>query len=107
MCCFRKSWTFFGIIQELEECVESHSISHSMGLSDGNQVDGLPAAQHTKAVWGPHGVFGPAPIDKSGPRKLKIEEQNDMTLPERRVGVSVCICTVVVLEFRGKLFTRR
>ena len=32
------------------------------GPSLGNQVDGLPSARHTEAVWGPHGVFGPAPI---------------------------------------------
>ena len=62
---------------------------------------------NTKAVWGAHGVFRPAPIDKSDPRKFKIEEQDDMTLPERRVGVSVCICIAVLREFQRKLNTRR
>ena len=97
----------FRIIQELSECVGSHLISHSTGLSDGKQVDGLQSARHTEAVWGPHGVFGPALIDKSDPQKLRIEEQNDMTLPERRAGVSVCICIVVLPEFQRKLFTGR
>ena len=32
------------------------------GPSLGNQVDGLLSARHTEAVWGPCGVFGPAPI---------------------------------------------
>ena len=35
---------------------------HSTGLSFGNQVDGLPGALHTEALWGGQGVFGPAPI---------------------------------------------
>ena len=44
---------------------------HSTGLPLGNQVDGLPGALHsTEAVWGPHGVFGPAPIGKSDHKKI-------------------------------------
>ena len=35
---------------------------HSTGLSLGNQVDGLPGASHTEALWGGQGLFGPAPI---------------------------------------------
>ena len=34
----------------------------STGPSGGNQVDGLPPARHTEAVWGVQGPFGPAPI---------------------------------------------
>ena len=37
---------------------------HSTGLSLGNQVDSLPSAQHTEAVWGDQGAFRPAPIDR-------------------------------------------
>ena len=33
----------------------------STSLPDVNLVDGLPSARHTEAVWGAHGVFGPAP----------------------------------------------
>ena len=44
------------------------------GPSIGNQVDGLPSARHTRAVWGPHGVLGPAPIGEHDPRKFKTED---------------------------------
>ena len=39
------------------------------GSTLGNQVDSLPSARPSKAVWKPHGVLGPAPIDAPGPRK--------------------------------------
>ena len=66
------------------------------GPSLGNQVDGLPSARHTEAVWGPHGVFGPAPIHAPDPLKLKIEDQSDSTVPERFVQVQVCIVALLL-----------
>ena len=66
------------------------------GPSLGNQVDGLPSARHTEAVWGPHGVFGPAAIGTLDPRKLKIEDQNDSTVPESSVQVQVCIVALLL-----------
>ena len=39
-----------------------------------NQVDGLPPVLNTEAVWGPHGVFGPAPIYKLDQEMYEIEQ---------------------------------
>ena len=47
----------------------------STSISDVNLVDGLPSARHTEAVWGAHGVFGPAPIGNFD-KKMYVIEQN-------------------------------
>ena len=44
--------------------------SYSTGLSLGNQVDGLPGALHTEAVWGVQGAFGPAAIHAHAKKKI-------------------------------------
>ena len=59
------------------------------GSSLGNKVDGLPSDRHTEAVWGPHGVLGPAAIHAHDHVKLRVEEQNDSTVPENSGQVKV------------------
>ena len=46
----------------------------STSISDVNLVDGLPSARHAEAVWGAHGVFGPAPICTLDQKMYKIEQ---------------------------------
>ena len=47
---------------------------NSTGLPDVNLVDGLPSARHTEAVWGAHGVFGPAAIYDSVEKCLRLSK---------------------------------
>ena len=63
----------------------------STSLSDVNLVDGLPSARHTEAVWGAHGVFGPATIYTLDQKMYEIEQIGYMKLDQRRVQVKVCI----------------
>ena len=72
----------------------------------GNQVDGLPSARHTETVGRPHGGFGPAPIDATGPRKRKIRGQSDYVMPDRFNQVFNYICMVVFLEFQIQVLTK-
>ena len=58
---------------------------YSTSLSDVNLVDGLPSAWHTEAVWGAHGVFGPAPIYTLDQKMYKIEQIGYMKLDGSRV----------------------
>ena len=46
---------------------------------------------HTEAVWGAHGVFGPATIYTLDQKMYEIELIGYMKLDERRVQVKVCI----------------
>ena len=65
-------------------------VNYSASLSGGNLVDGLPRALHnTDAVGVSHGGFGPAPICKLDPRKLRFEEKCCEKLPESFVHVLV------------------
>ncbi len=72
---------------------KSKSLSpDSTSLSDGNLVDGLPSARHnTEAVWGAHGVFGPAAIGDLDKKMYKIEQHYYRKLHGRFVQVKVCI----------------
>jgi hypothetical protein len=63
----------------------------STSLPDVNLVDGLPSARHTEAVWGPHGVFGPAAIGTFDQKMYKIEQKCHMKLDRSFVQVKVCI----------------
>ena len=73
------------------------------GPSLGSQVEGLPSARHTEAVWGPHGVFGPAPIHAHDHGKSRIEDQNDSTMPERLVQVRLCIVALLLGYIESKI----
>ena len=59
--------------------------------SDVNLVDGLPSARHTEAVWGPHGVFGPAAIGTLHKKMYEFERKCHMKLDRSFVQVKVCI----------------
>ena len=72
------------------------------GSSGGNLVEGSPPARHTKAFRGPYGVFGPAAIGTLDLRKLKIEDQNESTVPERFVQVLVCTFTLLLTYLVSK-----
>ena len=63
----------------------------STSLPDVNLVDGLPSARHTEAVWGAHGVFGPAPICNLHKKMYEIEQNCYRKLHVRFVQVKVCI----------------
>ena len=63
----------------------------STSLPDVNLVDGLPSARHTEAVWGAHGVFGPAPIWGRGSRKYRFEEKCMRKLHVSSDKVFACI----------------
>ena len=87
---------FFVFFQDFAQNIQEISVSQLYGSSLGNQVDGLPSARHTEALWGPHGVFGPAPIHAHDHVKLRIEDQNDSTVPESFVQVQVCIVALLL-----------
>ena len=70
--------------------------SYSTGLSLGNQVDGLPGALHTGAVWGVQGAFRPAPIYELDPRKLKIDRNCNIKLNQRFAQVLICILRLLL-----------
>ena len=56
-----------------------------------NQVDGLPPVLNTEAVWGAHGVFGPAAIGNLDQKMYEIEQNGYRKLHQRFVQVKVCI----------------
>ena len=64
------SWNVSEIYKRKSRGVSRSSTS----LSDVNLVDGLPSAWHTEAVWGAHGVFGPAPIYALDQKMYNIEQ---------------------------------
>ena len=39
-----------------------------------NQVDGLPPVLNTEAVWGAHGVFGPAAIGNFDKKCIRLNK---------------------------------
>ena len=63
-----------------------------MGLSLGNQVDGLPGALHTEALWGGQGVFGPAPIHALH------KKEKEKVWNQRSDQVQECICVMLIVE---------
>ena len=79
-------------VPEIFECKSGVFFPDSTSLSDVNLVDGLPSARHiTEAVWGAHGVFGPATIYTLDQKMYKIEQKCYGKLSRRRVQVEVCI----------------
>ena len=77
--------------QGISKCKSRGFSPDSTSLSDVNLVDGLPSARHTEAVWGAHGVFGPATICTLDQKMYEIEQNCYMKMDERRVQVKVCI----------------
>ena len=61
-------------VPEISECKSMGLSPDSTSLPDVNLVDGLPSARHTEAVWGAHGVFGPAPICNFDQKMYEIEQ---------------------------------
>ena len=63
----------------------------STSLPDVNLVDGLPSARHTEAVWGAHGVFGPATICNLDKKMYEIQQNCYRKAKQRSVKVRVFI----------------
>ena len=51
-------------------CAYGLDCAYSTSLSGGNQVDGLPRALHTGAVWGVQEAFGPAAIHAHAKKQI-------------------------------------
>ena len=66
-------------------------VSSFYGSPRGNQVDRLPSVRHTEAVWGAHGVFGPAPIYKLDQKMYEIKQKCYRKLYRSFVQFEVCI----------------
>ena len=72
---FLKKLDLIRNFQETYKCKSRGFSPDYTSLSDVNLVDGLPSARHnTEAVWGAHGVFGPAPICNLDQKMYKIEQ---------------------------------
>ena len=77
---YQKNEDFLKIVdltRNVSEILERNSRGtspDSTSISDVNLVDGLPSARHTEAVWGAHGVFGPAPICTLDQKMYKMEQ---------------------------------
>ena len=64
--------------------------------SDSYNEEFLLLKSNTEAVWGPHAVFGLAPIGAHDHVKLRIEDKNDLTMPESSVQVQFLIVALLL-----------
>ena len=88
---FLKNLDLIRNVPEISECKSMGLYPDSTSLPDVNLVDGLPSARHTEAVWGPHGVFGPAAIGTFDQKMYKIKQNCYRKAKQRFVFVKVCI----------------